>query len=57
MNAHLRNMATDKLLQEIEVLQRVQKKYPTTHPAWRVASERLSPRFMEMARRQQAGRL
>jgi hypothetical protein len=47
-----RNVPTETLLRAIELLQGIQKAHPPTHPAWIAASEKLAPRFAEMARRQ-----
>ena len=42
---------TETLLEAIRLLQEIQKAHPQSHPAWRMASEKLAPRFAEMARR------
>jgi len=46
---------TETLLEAIRLLMNIQKAHPQSHPAWRMASEKLAPRFAEMARRQKAG--
>lgn len=48
-------MTTAELLKEIRLLQNIQKSLHHSHPEWQKASDKLAPRFAEMARRVKAG--
>jgi len=52
-----RAATTQTLLDDVRMLQAIQKSHPPVSPEWRFASRQLAPRFRELARRQKAGAL
>ena len=55
--SNIKTTPEGQLRSEIVQLQSIQKTHRTTDSAWRIASELLQPKFVEMARRQNAGLL
>jgi hypothetical protein len=45
-------MTTDSILDEIRLLQNIQKAHPQSHPEWKKASGKLAELYEEMARRE-----